>query len=466
MWLGTCRDIRRSAPRRASPNANMRWRWIEISPTPMPYRTWQDFYRPRRRNRGPHRRGPCASARAIRSAYTWLTTWAWRRTISASCEQAVAWCRRAIEANRNYPQAHFQLAAALAQLGRLDEARSAVKAGLALNPSFTVSRARADWTAMSDDPTYPQQLAPIFEGLRMAGLPGSNDDPPKRRKSHGASSVRLDEARSPGHRPGHLEYRAGESEAAIAALRRGLDLGMTHIDTAEMYGSGAAEDLVGEAIAGRRDEVFLVSKVLPQNASRKRDDRRLRAVAQAAQDRPPRLLPSALARVASPCGHGRGLRAAPAPTARSCPGASAISMWPISMRPEIAGAGRLACNQVLYHLRERAIEHAVIPWCEEQRRRRRRLQPVRPRGGFPGPHSRGRPGAEGDRRPARGDAAPGRAALPDAAAVAVRDPQGFEPGACRRRTRAPARSISAPPSSRAIDAAFPLGPRPRSLPML
>ena len=57
-------------------------------------------------------------------------------------------------------------------------------------------------------------------------------------------------------------------ETAIAALRRGLDLGMTHIDTAEMYGSGAAEKLVGAAIDGRRDEVFLVSKVLPQNASR------------------------------------------------------------------------------------------------------------------------------------------------------------------------------------------------------
>jgi diketogulonate reductase-like aldo/keto reductase len=58
-------------------------------------------------------------------------------------------------------------------------------------------------------------------------------------------------------------------EAAIASLRRGLDLGLTHIDTAEMYGSGASEELVGEAIAGRRDEIFLVSKVLPHNASPK-----------------------------------------------------------------------------------------------------------------------------------------------------------------------------------------------------
>ena len=56
--------------------------------------------------------------------------------------------------------------------------------------------------------------------------------------------------------------------AAVAALRRGLDLGMTHVDTAEMYGDGEAEAVVGEAIAGRRDEVFLVSKVLPTNASR------------------------------------------------------------------------------------------------------------------------------------------------------------------------------------------------------
>src|ERR1700694_5281626 len=59
-----------------------------------------------------------------------------------------------------------------------------------------------------------------------------------------------------------------DRESAIAALRRGLDLGMTHIDTAEMYLSGAAEEWVAEAIAGRRNEVFLVSKVLPENASR------------------------------------------------------------------------------------------------------------------------------------------------------------------------------------------------------
>ena len=88
-----------------------------------------------------------------------------------SYEQAVAWCRRAIEANRNYPNAYVLLAAALAQLGQLDEAHSAVKAGLALNPAYTISRRRASWTAQSDDPTYLAQLEPVLDGLRKAGLP-------------------------------------------------------------------------------------------------------------------------------------------------------------------------------------------------------------------------------------------------------------------------------------------------------
>ena len=61
-----------------------------------------------------------------------------------------------------------------------------------------------------------------------------------------------------------MEYKR---RSAIDALRRGLDLGLRHIDTAEMYGNGEVEEIVGEAIAGRRDEVFLTTKVLPYNAS-------------------------------------------------------------------------------------------------------------------------------------------------------------------------------------------------------
>ena len=76
-----------------------------------------------------------------------------------------------IEANRNFPVVYFNLAAALAQVGRLDEARAAAKAGLALNLGFSNSRARTLWTAVSDDPTYLARLEPILDGLRKAGVP-------------------------------------------------------------------------------------------------------------------------------------------------------------------------------------------------------------------------------------------------------------------------------------------------------
>ena len=105
------------------------------------------------------------------SAHIWMGVAGLAKLHIGSYEQAVAWCRRAIEANRNYPQAYFWLAAALAQLGRLDEARSAVKAGLALNPTFAVSRVRAARTARSNDPTYLAANERIFEDMRKAGVP-------------------------------------------------------------------------------------------------------------------------------------------------------------------------------------------------------------------------------------------------------------------------------------------------------
>src|SRR5216684_4266758 len=67
---------------------------------------------------------------------------------------------------------------------------------------------------------------------------------------------------------GTWQLEGNDRREVVRALGRGLDLGLTHVDTAEMYGSGSVEELVGEAIAGRRDQVFLVSKVLPSNASR------------------------------------------------------------------------------------------------------------------------------------------------------------------------------------------------------
>jgi TolB-like protein/class 3 adenylate cyclase/Flp pilus assembly protein TadD len=105
------------------------------------------------------------------TAFIWMTNAGIAKNHLGSWEQTVVWCRRAIEANRNSPVPHFLMGTALAQLGRLDEARSAVKAGLALNPNFSISRARALWTARSDDPTYLARLEPILDGLGKAGVP-------------------------------------------------------------------------------------------------------------------------------------------------------------------------------------------------------------------------------------------------------------------------------------------------------
>ena len=104
-------------------------------------------------------------------AYLWMTTAGMAKNHLGLYDQAVPWFRRAIEANRNFPHPHFVLGVALALLGRLDEARSSVRAGLALNPSLTISRARANWTAMSDDPSHLAQLERLLEGLHMAGAP-------------------------------------------------------------------------------------------------------------------------------------------------------------------------------------------------------------------------------------------------------------------------------------------------------
>ena len=83
------------------------------------------------------------------------------------------------QSNRNYPPAYFNLAAALAQLGRLDEAHSAVKAGLALDPTFAVSRARASWTAMSDNPTYLASIEPFSKACAKPESPNDRDPPPR-----------------------------------------------------------------------------------------------------------------------------------------------------------------------------------------------------------------------------------------------------------------------------------------------
>jgi diketogulonate reductase-like aldo/keto reductase len=153
----------------------------------------------------------------------------------------------------------------------------------------------------------------------------------------------------------------GDRSRAISALRRGLDLGMTHIDTAEMYGD--AELVIADAIEGRRDEVFLVSKVLPSNASR-------RGTVTACERSLKRLKTD---RLDCYLLHWRGSYSLAETVAafNDLVAAGKIRSWGVSNFDAddldellaVAGEGKIACNQVLYHLNERAIEHAVIPWC-------------------------------------------------------------------------------------------------------
>ena len=178
------------------------------------------------------------------------------------------------------------------------------------------------------------------------------------------------------HRFGHLQrevpiigqgtwyIESANRNAAIAALRAGIDLGMTHIDTAEMYGSGKAEEVIAAAIAGRRDEVFIVSKVLPSNASHKGTIAACeRSLARLGTDR----LDCYLL-------HWRGSYPLEETIAafEQLRGAGKIASWGVSNfdvddleEAWRIAPGQIACNQVLYHLEERAIEHAVLPWCEK-----------------------------------------------------------------------------------------------------
>ena len=252
--------------------------------------------------------------------------------------------------------------------------------------------------------------------------------------------------------------------AVIAALRKGLDLGMTHIDTAEMYGSGAAERLVGEAIAGRRDEVFLVSKVLPQNASRSGTIAACeRSLARLKTDR----LDCYLL-------HWRAEHPLQdtVEAFEQLQDEGNILSWGVSNFDEsdleelhaIAGDDGPACNQVLYHLQERAIEHAVLPWCEKHGVAVVAYSPFG-HGKFPGRGTRG--GKVLQEIADAHDATPRQVAL----RFLVRHRSVFAiPKAStpeHAAENAGAGDLQLMPAELArIDEAFPRGPRPRSLPML
>jgi diketogulonate reductase-like aldo/keto reductase len=255
--------------------------------------------------------------------------------------------------------------------------------------------------------------------------------------------------------------RASRKEA-VAALRRGLDLGMTHIDTAEMYGSGESEDYVAEAIAGRRDEVFLVSKVLPTNASRKGT---VKACEQSLKRLKAERLDCYLL-------HWRGSfpLADTIAAFEELAKAGKIRSWGVSNFDAddleealaIAGPGKIACNQVLYHLQQRAIEHAVLPWCEKHGVALVGYTPFGNR--FPAPGSAG--GKLLGEIAAKHGATPRQVAL----AFLVRRPSLFAipkaSSAAHTAENAKAGTLAlAEDELRRIDAAFPRGAAPRSLPM-
>jgi diketogulonate reductase-like aldo/keto reductase len=248
--------------------------------------------------------------------------------------------------------------------------------------------------------------------------------------------------------------------AAVAALRRGLDLGMTHIDTAEYYGE--AENIVGEAVAGRRADVFLVSKVVPQHATRA-------GTIAACEHSLSRLKTD---RLDCYLLHWRGQH----PLEETVAGfeqlyrdgkirSFGVSNFDVEDLEEIwAITDGIVCNQVLYNLEERTIEHAVLPWCEARDVAITAYSPFG-HGNFPGPGTVG--GAMLARIAKAHSASPRQIAL---AFLTRRASISAIPKAAssdHAKENAKAGEIHLTDIEIAhVDAAFPLGTRRATLPML
>jgi diketogulonate reductase-like aldo/keto reductase len=195
---------------------------------------------------------------------------------------------------------------------------------------------------------------------RMPDLEGKSHDLPRMTLPSGEAIPVL------GQGTWHMAEDQSQRSDEIKSLRLGIDLGMTLIDTAEMYANGAAETLVGEAIRGRRDEVFLVGKVLPQHAAR-RDTRRAceRSLKRLGTDRIDLYLL-----------HWRG----GVPLKQTLEGFRAlqdsglIRNWGVSNfdlddMQELVGlpsGSETSTNQVLYNLVRRGVEYDLLPWCRER----------------------------------------------------------------------------------------------------
>lgn len=250
---------------------------------------------------------------------------------------------------------------------------------------------------------------------------------------------------------------------AISALQAGLDAGMTHVDTAEAYGGGRVESLVARAIAGRRDKIFLVSKVMPDHASRSGTVRACEAsLRRLGTDHldcylihwpGPHPLEETVAAFEQLVREGK---------IRSW-GVSNFDLDDLEEALRIAGPRRIACNQVLYHLRARDIEDRVVPWCVKHEVAVVGYSPFGS-GDFPAPASRG--------GKALAEVARAHGATPHQVALAflVRDPHLFAIPKSARVERVRANAAAAglrlsPAEIARIDEAFPLR-RGRALPTL
>ena len=164
----------------------------------------------------------------------------------------------------------------------------------------------------------------------------------------------------------NVPLRGAARDEAIRSLRAGVDLGMVHIDTAEMYGDGGAESLIGEAIAGLpREQLFLVSKVLPYNASY---DGTIKACHASLKRLGVDYLDCYLLHWPGSIPIAETMRALEQLVADGAIRSLGVSNFSVDdLRAAQAALTRekIACNQVLYHLRERSIEEHEIPFCRQ-----------------------------------------------------------------------------------------------------
>jgi diketogulonate reductase-like aldo/keto reductase len=165
----------------------------------------------------------------------------------------------------------------------------------------------------------------------------------------------------------YMGEQARKRASEVAALRRGIELGLTLIDTAEMYADGGAEEVVGEAVAGQRDRVFIVSKVLPSNASRKGT---ITACERSLRRMGIDIIDLYLLHWRGSYPLGQTLEAFHALQRDGKIRHWGVSNFDLADMHELAGlpgGDGAAVNQVLYNLARRGIEHDLLPWSQGQR---------------------------------------------------------------------------------------------------